>query len=611
MASISMKELLEAGVHFGHQTRRWNPKMRPYIFGKRNGIYIVDLQKTLQLFEEASNFVRDAGGLGRNGAVRRHQAPGAGRGRARRRPRCGMFYVANRWLGGTLTNFVTLRKSVERFKEVERQLANADAQITKKERVQLERERAKMEKNLGGIRDMESLPDASYVIDTNHEHNAVHEANRLGIPVVAVVDTNCDPDVVDYPIPGNDDAIRAIKLFTSRVADSVLEGLAMVEGRSEAEVELVRAPARRSMAAEPRREPESPRRSKRRRCPRSKRRSRSTTRKRSSTRSARAGRVRVPGSEPTTVPEPDSRGQGRRASWPFCMEGRDGDFCCTGEGASREDRRRDDGLPARAAGGQRRHGRGGQDPAQEGSGRRRQEGRPGRQGRPRRDRRDRAAAARGHGRAQLRDRLRGPHRAVPGVRPGARRAGGGRRRRPTSRRSRRPATSADPLHTVAEAIAAQIATIGENILLSRVGFAGRGRRACRSAPTSTWAARSACWSSSPPAPTRRPSRTWRCTSRPPSRASCRARPCRPTVVDEEREIAKAQAASSGKPAQVIEKIAEGKLGKFFEQVCLRRAAVREEPRAEGVGRCWRRAVASRSQRLPPLQARRGGGGAGK
>jgi len=242
LASISMKELLEAGVHFGHQTRRWNPKMRPYIFGKRNGIYIVDLQKTLQLFEEASNFVRDlvtSGGTILFVGTKR-QAQDVVKEEA---ARSGMFFVANRWLGGTLTNFVTVRRSVDRYKEVERQLANSEAQITKKERVHLERERAKMEKNLGGIRDMESLPEALYVIDTNHEHNAVHEANRLGIPVVAVVDTNCDPDVVDYPIPGNDDAIRAIKLFTSRIADSVLEGLAMVEGRSEAEAELVKAPA--------------------------------------------------------------------------------------------------------------------------------------------------------------------------------------------------------------------------------------------------------------------------------------------------------------------------------------------------------------------------------
>ena len=248
MASISMKELLEAGVHFGHQTRRWNPKMRPYIFGKRNGIYIVDLQRTLQLFEEASNFVRDLVSSG--GTVlfvgTKRQAQDVVKEEA---TRSGMFYVAHRWLGGTLTNFVTLRRSVERFKDIERQLAAAESQITKKERVHLERERAKMEKNLGGIRDMESLPDALYVIDTNHEHNAVHEANRLGIPVVAVVDTNCDPDVVDYPIPGNDDAIRAIKLFTSRVADSVLEGLAMVEGRTQSEAALVRSAAAASAVA--------------------------------------------------------------------------------------------------------------------------------------------------------------------------------------------------------------------------------------------------------------------------------------------------------------------------------------------------------------------------
>ncbi len=250
MASISMKELLEAGVHFGHQTRRWNPKMRPYIFGKRNGIYIVDLQRTLQLFEEASNFVRDlvlSGGTVLFVGTKR-QAQDVVKEEA---GRSGMFYVANRWLGGTLTNFVTLRRSVERFKEIERQLAATESPITKKERVRLERERAKMEKNLGGIRDMESLPDAIFVIDTNHEHNAVHEANRLGIPVVAVVDTNCDPDVVDYPIPGNDDAIRAIKLFTSRIADSILEGLAMVEGRTQSEAALVRSAAAAAAAGAP------------------------------------------------------------------------------------------------------------------------------------------------------------------------------------------------------------------------------------------------------------------------------------------------------------------------------------------------------------------------
>ncbi|WP_038050425.1 30S ribosomal protein S2 [Thermoanaerobaculum aquaticum] len=235
MASVSMKELLEAGVHFGHQTRRWNPKMRPYIFGKRNGIYIVDLQKTLQLFEEASAFVRDLAASG--GTVlfvgTKRQAQDVVREEA---TRCGMFYVTNRWLGGTLTNFTTIRRSIEKFKEIERQLASEDSQMTKKERIRLERLRAKMEKNLGGIREMERLPDALYVIDTNQEHNAVKEAAKLGIPVVALVDTNCDPELVDYPIPGNDDAIRAIKLFTSRIADSILEGLAMIEGREEEEV---------------------------------------------------------------------------------------------------------------------------------------------------------------------------------------------------------------------------------------------------------------------------------------------------------------------------------------------------------------------------------------
>ncbi|MGQ9496650.1 MAG: 30S ribosomal protein S2 [Thermoanaerobaculaceae bacterium] len=243
MAFVSMKELLEAGVHFGHQTRRWNPKMRPYIFGKRNGIYIVDLQKTLRLFEEAAAFLRDvaaSGGLVLFVGTKR-QAQDVVREEA---TRCGMFYVVNRWLGGTLTNFATIRRSVEKFKEIERQLASEDSPMTKKERIHLERLRAKMEKNLGGIRDMERLPDALYVIDTNQEHNAVQEAAKLGIPVVALVDTNCDPDLVDFPIPGNDDAIRAIKLFTSRIADAILEGLAMIEGRGdEIREKLVARPA--------------------------------------------------------------------------------------------------------------------------------------------------------------------------------------------------------------------------------------------------------------------------------------------------------------------------------------------------------------------------------
>ncbi len=223
-----MKELLEAGVHFGHQTRRWNPKMKPFIFGKRNGIHIVDLQKTLKYFDEAAEFVRDLAENGRNilfvGTKR--QAQDAIREEA---VRCGMFYVNHRWLGGTMTNFRTIRKSIDRFKEIEKILSAEDSHLTKKERIRLERQRRKMERALGGIKDMEDLPDALFVIDTVHEHIAVHEANRLNIPVVAVVDTNCDPEEVDVPIPGNDDAIRAIRLFTSRVADNVLEGLNLAD----------------------------------------------------------------------------------------------------------------------------------------------------------------------------------------------------------------------------------------------------------------------------------------------------------------------------------------------------------------------------------------------
>jgi len=230
VATIQMKELLEAGVHFGHQTRRWNPKMKPFIFGKRNGIHIVDLQKTLKYFEEAAEFVRNLAGNGRNilfvGTKR--QAQDTIREEA---TRCGMFYMNHRWLGGTMTNFDTIKKSITRFKEIEVALANEDSHLTKKERIGLERQRKKMERAIGGIKDMEGLPEALFVVDTEHEHIAVKEANRLGIPVIAVVDTNCDPEDVDFPIPGNDDAIRAIRLFTSRIADNVLEGLNLADKR--------------------------------------------------------------------------------------------------------------------------------------------------------------------------------------------------------------------------------------------------------------------------------------------------------------------------------------------------------------------------------------------
>jgi small subunit ribosomal protein S2 len=226
--SITMKELLEAGVHFGHQTKRWNPKMKKYIFGKRNGIYIIDLQKTLKLFKEASQFIADLAGQGKRilfvGTKR--QAQDAILEEANR---CGMFYVNNRWLGGTLTNFSTVRKSIERLKEIEAILNDTEKEMSKKERAQLDHEREKLQKNLIGIREMDGLPDALFVIDPKKEYIAVKEAKKLKIPVVAIVDTNCDPEDIDYVIPGNDDAIRAIRLFTQKIADAVLEGYNLAE----------------------------------------------------------------------------------------------------------------------------------------------------------------------------------------------------------------------------------------------------------------------------------------------------------------------------------------------------------------------------------------------
>ena len=223
MVEVTMKELLEAGVHFGHQTRRWNPKMKPYIFGKRNGIYIIDLQKTVKLFEQVVEFVRSLAVEGKRilfvGTKRQAQEAIAEEAR-----RCGEFYVTNRWLGGTLTNFVTLRTSIERLKEIEGRLGDDNSPLTKKEKLRLEREREKMVKNLEGIRDMEELPDALFVVDPKKESIAISEANKLGIPVIAIVDTNCDPELIDYIIPGNDDAIRAIRLFASRIADAYIEG---------------------------------------------------------------------------------------------------------------------------------------------------------------------------------------------------------------------------------------------------------------------------------------------------------------------------------------------------------------------------------------------------
>jgi len=225
-----MKELLEAGVHFGHQTKRWNPKMKQYIYGERNGIYIIDLQKTLRLFKEATQFVTDLTAQGKIilfvGTKRQAQDAVAEEAR-----RCGMFFVNQRWLGGLLTNFLTIQKSIKRLKELDTTATDGRYEVLpKKEITRLERERTALEKNLSGIKDMPRLPDAIFVIDSNNEQIAVAEARRLGIPVVAIVDTNCDPDFVDYVIPGNDDALRAIRLFTTKIADSAIEGQAAIRG---------------------------------------------------------------------------------------------------------------------------------------------------------------------------------------------------------------------------------------------------------------------------------------------------------------------------------------------------------------------------------------------
>src|SRR5215470_7407260 len=236
LANITMKELLEAGVHFGHQTKRWNPRMKEYIFGERNGIYIIDLQKTLKMFKDASKFVQDAAAEGRTvlfvGTKRQAQdaiAEEAGR--------CGMFYVNNRWLGGLLTNWVTVQKSVKRLKDLDEMATDGRYELLpKKEVIKLERERKHLQANLAGIKELNRLPDAIFVIDSNKEQIAVREARKLGIPVVAVVDTNCDPTEVDYVIPGNDDALRAIRLFASKIADSVIEGSQLLNDKQAQEL---------------------------------------------------------------------------------------------------------------------------------------------------------------------------------------------------------------------------------------------------------------------------------------------------------------------------------------------------------------------------------------
>ncbi len=251
MAYLTMKQLLESGVHFGHQTKRWNPKMKPYIFGARNGIYIIDLQQTVKLFKEASDQIRDV--VAKGGHVlfvgTKKQAQSAIDQEA---TRAGMGFINSRWIGGFLTNFATVKKSIDRLNELSVVEGNPIyASATKKETLMLQRERERLEKYLGGVRNLKTTPSAIFIIDSRKEGIAIKEANRLGIKVVAVVDTNCDPDEVDYVIPGNDDAIRAIKLFATAIADSCLDGkkifeeklLSKTDKKAGAPVEFVREAA--------------------------------------------------------------------------------------------------------------------------------------------------------------------------------------------------------------------------------------------------------------------------------------------------------------------------------------------------------------------------------
>jgi small subunit ribosomal protein S2 len=244
-----MKELLEAGVHFGHQTKRWNPKMKEYIFGERNGIYIIDLQKTLKMFKEASKFVADMTAAGRTilfvGTKRQAQDA-----IAEEATRASSFYINQRWLGGLLTNWVTVQKSVKRLKELDEMATDGRYELLpKKEVIKLERERKHLQANLAGIKNLSKLPDAVFVIDSNKEQIAVREARKLGIPVVAVVDTNCDPTEVDYVIPGNDDALRAIRLFASKIADSVIEGSQLLSDKQAADLAAAGGAAQQAEAA--------------------------------------------------------------------------------------------------------------------------------------------------------------------------------------------------------------------------------------------------------------------------------------------------------------------------------------------------------------------------
>jgi small subunit ribosomal protein S2 len=250
MSVVTMKELLEAGVHFGHQTKRWNPKMKPYIFGARNGIYILDLQQTVKFLDVAYEFIRNKVAKGEKILFvgTKKQAQEAIYEEA---TRCGMYYVNHRWLGGTLTNFQTIKKSIDKLKELEKIEKNEEFQrLPKKEVLQLQKKGAKLNKYLGGIKDMDRFPGALFIVDPKRERIAVSEARKLGVPTVAIVDTNCDPDEVDYVIPGNDDAIRAIRLFATKIADAAIEGKGLreeeIQGETAEETPVEAAPDEKS-----------------------------------------------------------------------------------------------------------------------------------------------------------------------------------------------------------------------------------------------------------------------------------------------------------------------------------------------------------------------------
>jgi len=239
-AVINMKELLEAGVHFGHQTRRWNPKMKPYIFGARNGIHIIDLQKTVRLFKIAYEFIVRTVSEGYPVLFVGTKKQGHD-SIVEESERCGMFFIVNRWLGGTLTNFQTIKKSIKRLKDIERMKEDGTiTRYTKKEILKMEKELFKLERNLGGIKNMDEIPGAIFVVDPRREKIAVKEGRKLGIPVIAIADSNCDPDEIDFILPGNDDAIRAIRLFCSKIADACIEGHNLAEERLRAEAELLK-----------------------------------------------------------------------------------------------------------------------------------------------------------------------------------------------------------------------------------------------------------------------------------------------------------------------------------------------------------------------------------